>query len=79
MAMDKDGNIVVGFAGISSGWLAAYSGPATEAGMIAIDDINARGGLLGKKLVAIFSDAKRPTASRVRRPARPSSTRAPIS
>ena len=35
----------------------AYSGPSTNAAMLAIEDINAKGGLLGK-LVAVKADAK---------------------
>ncbi len=56
--MDKDGNIVIGFAASTSGWLSAYSGPAADAGKIAIDEINAKGGLLGKKVVFVSADAK---------------------
>ena len=38
-----------GFAAAETGWLQAYSGPSTSAALIAIEDINAKGGLLGKK------------------------------
>jgi branched-chain amino acid transport system substrate-binding protein len=50
--------VVVGFAASYSGWMQAYSQPSTNAAMIAIDDINAKGGLLGKKIRAVIADAK---------------------
>ncbi len=53
-----DDEIIVGFAASYSGWLAAYSQPSTNAALIAIEDINAKGGLLGKKLKPVFADAK---------------------
>jgi branched-chain amino acid transport system substrate-binding protein len=53
-----DDEVVVGFAASYSGWMQAYSQPSTNAAMIAIDDINAKGGLLGKKLKAVVADAK---------------------
>jgi branched-chain amino acid transport system substrate-binding protein len=53
-----DDEIVVGFAGSSSGFMLAYSGPSTNAAIIAIDEINARGGLLGKQIKTVFADAK---------------------
>ena len=57
-AQADDHEIIFGFAGSSSGWMKAYSGPSTDAALIAIDDWNAKGGLLGKKIVAVFADAK---------------------
>lgn len=51
-------DVVVGFAASYSGWMQAYSQPSTNAALIAIDDINAKGGLLGKKLRAVTADAK---------------------
>jgi len=56
-AMAED-EVVVGFAASYSGWMQAYSQPSTNAALIAIDDINAKGGLLGKKLKAVMADAK---------------------
>jgi branched-chain amino acid transport system substrate-binding protein len=56
--MAADDEVVVGFAASYSGWMQAYSQPSTNAAMIAIDDINAKGGLLGKKLRAVIADAK---------------------
>ena len=57
-AAADDGEVVIGFAASYSGWMQAYSQPSTNAALIAIDDINARGGLLGKKLKAVIADAK---------------------
>jgi branched-chain amino acid transport system substrate-binding protein len=57
-AQADDDVVKFGFAASESGWLKAYSGPATQAALIAIDDWNAKGGLLGKKIVPVFADAK---------------------
>ena len=57
-ALSADDEVVVGFAASYSGWMQAYSQPSTNAALIAIDDINAKGGLLGKKLKAVMADAK---------------------
>ncbi|MBM3484124.1 MAG: amino acid ABC transporter substrate-binding protein, partial [Alphaproteobacteria bacterium] len=57
-ALDKDGNIVVGYAGSSSGWMQNYSVPPTRAGEIMIEELNAAGGLLGKKVVTVYADGK---------------------
>ena len=40
-AQANDDEVVFGFAASSSGWMKAYSGPSTEAALIAIDDWNA--------------------------------------
>ncbi|MEM7744002.1 MAG: ABC transporter substrate-binding protein [Pseudomonadota bacterium] len=53
-----DDEVVIGFAASYSGWMQAYSQPSTNAALIAIDDINANGGLLGKKLTYVIADAK---------------------
>lgn len=58
VANAADDEVVVGFAASYSGWMQAYSQPSTNAALIAIDDINAKGGLLGKKLRAVMADAK---------------------
>lgn len=57
-AQAADDEVVIGFAASYSGWMQAYSQPSTNAALIAIDDINAKGGLLGKKLRAVMADAK---------------------
>ncbi len=53
-----DDEVVIGFAASYSGWMQAYSQPSTNAALIAIDDINANGGLLGKQLTYVIADAK---------------------
>lgn len=53
-----DDEVVVGFAASYSGWMQAYSQPSTNAALIAIDDINAKGGILGKKITYVMADAK---------------------
>ena len=58
VAAAEKNEIVVGFAASYSGWMAAYSGPPTNAAMIAIEEINAAGGLLGKKIRTVKFDAK---------------------
>ncbi len=57
-AVADEHEVVVGFAASYSGWMQAYSQPSTNAALIAIDDINAAGGLLGKTLVPVIADAK---------------------
>lgn len=54
----QDGDIVIGFASANSGWLESYDKGALQAAMIAIDDINAKGGVLGRKIKAITADTK---------------------
>ena len=42
--------VVIGFAIAQSGWMDAYDGPPLIGAMMAIDDFNAEGGILGKKI-----------------------------
>jgi branched-chain amino acid transport system substrate-binding protein len=62
MAMTPPANaadeIVFGFATAQSGGMAAYDDNGTKTAQVFIDDINAKGGLLGKKLRAVFADTK---------------------
>lgn len=51
-------DIVVGFANAKSGWVEAYDTPARRAALIRIDEINAAGGLLGRKLKVVETDTK---------------------
>lgn len=51
-------DIVVGFAISKSGWMQAYSVPPEVAAKIKIDEINAAGGLLGRKISTVFADVK---------------------
>ena len=53
-----ESDIVVGFAISKSGWMQAYSVPPTTAAKIKIDEINAAGGLLGRKIRIVESDVK---------------------
>lgn len=53
-----DDEIVIGFAIAQSGWMNAYDGPPAKAAQMAIEDFNAKGGVFGKKLRAVFSDTK---------------------
>lgn len=55
-AQSKD--IVVGFATAKTGWMEAYDTPATNAALIRIDEINAAGGLNGRKIKTVFADTK---------------------
>ncbi len=51
-------DIVVGFANAKSGWLEAYDTPARRAALVAIDELNAKGGLLGRKIRTVEADTK---------------------
>jgi branched-chain amino acid transport system substrate-binding protein len=50
--------IIVGLATSQTGWLAAYDGDGAKMLKIAAEDINAKGGLLGRKIKVVESDAK---------------------
>jgi branched-chain amino acid transport system substrate-binding protein len=50
--------IVIGFATSTSGQLVPYDDNPTKMAQIFIDDMNEKGGLLGKKLKPVFADAK---------------------
>lgn len=52
----QTGDIVLGQATGQSGWLTAYDGPASEGAKIAIDEINAAGGVGGRKFKLISAD-----------------------
>lgn len=51
-------DIVVGFANAKSGWVEAYDTPARRAALIRIDEINAAGGLMGRKIKVVETDTK---------------------
>jgi len=57
-ASADDEKIVVGFATAESGFMEAYDKPAQDAAMIAIEEINAKGGLLGKQIEVVKADTK---------------------
>ena len=50
--------VTVGFPVALSGFVAPYDDGPRKAALLAIDDINARGGLLGKKIVSVEADTK---------------------
>lgn len=51
-------DIVFGFSVAMSGPMAAYDDNSTKMARVFIDDINAKGGLLGRKIKAVFADTK---------------------
>lgn len=53
-----DDDIVIGAATSSSGWMAAFDIGPTRAAQLAVDDINAKGGVLGRKLRLVAIDTK---------------------
>lgn len=59
-AMAED-EVVLGFAIAQSGWMAAYDGPPLNGSLMAIDDFNAEGGILGMQIRAVVADTKTDT------------------
>lgn len=53
--------VVIGFAIAQSGWMDAYDGPPLKGAMMAIEEFNAAGGILGKQIRAVVSDTKTDT------------------
>jgi branched-chain amino acid transport system substrate-binding protein len=53
-----DNEIIVGMAVAQTGFMNAYDDNPTKMAQIFIDDINAKGGLLGRKLKAVIADTK---------------------
>jgi branched-chain amino acid transport system substrate-binding protein len=53
-----DNTVVVGFPVALSGFIAPYDDGPRKAALLAIDDINAKGGLLGKKITTVEADTK---------------------
>ncbi|CAN7773684.1 ABC transporter substrate-binding protein [Variovorax sp. LjRoot84] len=54
----QSGDIVIGFANAKSGWMEAYDTPARRAALMKIDEVNASGGLLGRKIKVFEADTK---------------------
>ncbi len=54
-------DVVIGFAVAQSGWMEAYDGPPLKGAMMAIEEINAAGGILGHSIRAVVSDTKTDT------------------
>ena len=50
--------IKIGFAIAQTGWMNAYDQAPSRAALLAIDDLNAKGGLLGRKIVTSIIDTK---------------------
>ncbi|MGH6719510.1 MAG: ABC transporter substrate-binding protein [Alphaproteobacteria bacterium] len=53
--------VVLGFAVAQSGWMAAYDGPPLNGAVLAIEEFNAQGGILGKPIRAVVADTKTDT------------------
>lgn len=53
-----DGDIIIGMAVAQTGWEAAFDGDASLIAKIWIDQMNAKGGLLGKHIKEIEADTK---------------------
>ncbi len=58
MAAADDDEVVIGFATAFSGPMTAYDQPSVQAAKIAIEDINAAGGVLGKQIKVVEADTK---------------------
>lgn len=58
--------IIIGAATSFSGWMAAFDTNPTRAAQLAVDDINANGGLLGKKVRLVHLDTKTDPAETAR-------------
>ncbi len=50
--------VVIGFAIGMSGWMNAYDGPPLVGSLMAIEEFNAQGGILGKPIRAVIADTK---------------------
>lgn len=60
-ARADDDEVIIGFAIAKSGWMNAYDGPPLIGAQMAIDDVNAEGGILGKQVKAVIADTKTDT------------------
>ena len=74
-AAEAADDIVIGFAVAQSGPVAGYDDNGTKTAQIFIDDVNAKGGILGKKLRAVFADTKSRRGSQSRTGSRQSGGR----
>jgi branched-chain amino acid transport system substrate-binding protein len=57
-AQAAGGKILIGFAMADSGWMEAYDKPAKNFAIMAIEELNAKGGVLGKKIEYVSEDTK---------------------
>jgi branched-chain amino acid transport system substrate-binding protein len=62
----EDNEVLIGAATSFSGWMAAFDTSPTRSAEVAIDDINAAGGVLGKKLRLAHIDTKTDPAQTAR-------------
>ena len=60
-AKADDHEVVIGFAIAFSGWMNQYDGPPYQGSLMAIEEFNAAGGILGKQIRAVTSDTKTDT------------------
>jgi len=60
-AQAADDEVMIGIAVAESGWMNAYDGPPLKGAMMAIEEFNAEGGILGKQIRAVVSDTKTDT------------------
>jgi len=51
-------DVTIGFAIAKSGWMSAYDGPPLNGSMMAIEEFNAKGGILGKQIKSVVADTK---------------------
>src|SRR5258707_13423877 len=65
-AMADDNEVLIGAATSFSGWMAAFDTSPTHAAEISIQDTNAAGGVLGKKLRLVHIDTKNHAAQTAR-------------
>jgi branched-chain amino acid transport system substrate-binding protein len=61
-----DDEVVIGFAVAESGWMNAYDGPPLKGAMLAIEEFNAEGGILGVPIRAVVADTKTDTVQGAR-------------
>jgi branched-chain amino acid transport system substrate-binding protein len=54
-------SVTIGFAIAKSGWMNAYDGPPLNGAMMAIEDFNGQGGILGKQIQSVVADTKTDT------------------
>jgi branched-chain amino acid transport system substrate-binding protein len=65
-AQAADDEVVIGFAVAESGWMNAYDGPPLKGAMLAIEEFNAAGGILGVPIRAVVADTKTDTVQGAR-------------
>lgn len=58
--------IKIGFAVAQSGWMQAYDEPSFKGAMMAIDELNERGGILGRKIETLVQDTRTDRAEAAR-------------